>query len=427
MLPRRWGKRLKFHESTQRWLCRFSFILLGFLPTALIIGSWLVSITPWSIAMTQRAIQEEIGRTLGVKATLSRFAQVAPNHDRLHDVALYHPETGQLLARLHKIEFLRQLRTWKFIISQADIDSSQLTWLSQQLHERCLCQPSLGFPRIELVIDASRFVNESDSPERWRLELEFQGQAERSQSWLSFRSSRGSDAERGKLEIVRWHALESPTTQARLQTGGQTLRQELLGAIAPETKRLGEEWCFSGELDWLSDDQQWQVTINGHLDDVDWNRATSDSKQRLVGRGELYLSNTIFKQGRLVQAQGSMRLGQGKISRAWLEEAQSHLSLAVRRDALRPSIEMVPFDALQFGFSLNSLGLIVQGHIPDNDPRYARSLMAEASAGIVYAPETTTPIPLNQLERWLDYEALPSFDDPDVKTASHERLRLFDR
>lgn len=417
MLPQRWGKRLKIHESVQRLMCRFVFLCFGFLPPLLLVVGWGWSTTPWADWLERDRWRDRLSLQLGLPTEVAAVDYLAPKLVRLTGVNLEHPETGAQVAHAETLELRQERGLWKLHIPAAKIELKQLAFAAEAVHERCLCRPQLALPIVDASIGRLDIEDDGLLIESMSLRSEWICRSQQSRCRVEYRPLKDEN-QLGKLEIDRWHTTERPLSRIVLQTGNGAVAYSLLNAFFPTADRLGPNVAFRGDFEWRQDSQAWNAIIHqGRFEDVSWGQLTSSLPYELTGRGHIELQNVLIADGRISQMQGTVTAQAGRIRRDWLQLSQNYLGLGVDPDVLRQSIDTVPFEAMRIGFQLDAGGLFLQGGIPSSRSDYESSLLADSRDGFVYVRSPAEPIAIDNLMNWID--AVPPLSS--IQPAHHQQ------
>jgi hypothetical protein len=417
MLPHRWGKRLKTYESVQRWLCRFVFLGFALLPTLALLTYWTWSLTPWHATQVRQAWATRLSLSLGMDLKIGRVVQVGPKQFRLTHIELFHPESGILLANIDRADANQYSNRWRVRMASLRTEIKNIHFLASTFHERCLCQPSLGIPTIDTSIAVLELTSDGQRVETYAIDSKLVRELNRSVGQFQYRPLREPNVA-GSVEVERLHTAVSPMTRAVIRTGESSVPSLLMTAIHPSLQLLGPNATFQGDFTWLQNDTDWNASLTGTLDHVAWSQLTDPLNTQLNGQGKIAIQESLVANGQLMRARGSLSSKAGRVERDWLRRGEELLGIGIVPDILQSNSDTISFEAMNFAFQLDGVGLYLRGSIPSLQANVMHSMMADGRDGIVYAREPIECIPIHRLYTWLT-SGLASSQVHPVQTALH--------
>ena len=375
------------HYRTRRALCILAFWGLGLLPLGLTFTWCMWRHRPGRAA----AAAEGLSRQLGLTVSIQAVRDLRPGVVRYDGVRLVHPETGRTLLSADSVETawvadndsLKQpVEALKVNLSGAELGADSLDEL-QRLGQRVMegragCRdPQVRLTPCELSLHAGQRVQKFSEVQAW-----VDSVAEGVQTVIDFRLADVVMPKPARVRILRRRTTSPPTAGFEFFSGDAPIACELLLPGLPQLARLGRQCKFQG---WVGGDQfsgSWRGKIVGQFSDVDLECLLADySPQRLSGSGQLLISDSQFRDGRLESANGELRAGPGTISQSLWTAAAERLGLA---HGARPAADPARYERLALAFIVNEQGITLGGLCPAGDA--ARAILVDHSAAMLGEP-----------------------------------------
>ncbi len=436
----------RLHDATRRRLGVAAFLILGVLPTMLIVAWCIDQHLPGRVSSEAAALSQR----LGLRVKLGGLQYVRPGIVLYEEVEVGDPETGRPIFRCRLLEVSRRRQSdakgesrceLTMTASQPEVEADGLDRIWQCL-QRVLKGVSgplpsdVAFSTPELTLNAPR-----NSQTLTEVKASLQDVSGGTHAQIDFRLVGADTPEPARVRIGRDRQSTPPTTRFELYTGDGELPCSVLAMGVDLLKPLGPRCRFRGYL-WSSETPDgWQGEVTGQLVDVDFGRLISDHfPHRFVGTGEMTVQSARFNRGRLESGGAIVFAGPGSIARSLLSAAVDRLGL-VQGAAPPTDDEIVPFDQLAFSATLDPDGLHLSGRCKVAEPGTilsadGRCLLAQSlqrtlpTVALVrmLVPQSAVQVPASRQTDWLLRhlpvpEVVPV---PGSDTMPHARLRLYD-
>ena len=423
------------HESHRRLCCRAAFLLLCLAPTVCVLA-WSVFLqTPAHRAWQIAAWQTELSHRLGVTVRIGGVSAPQAGRTLFDGLELFDPETDAPLASVRAVEAAHNGRGWVLLASHVELPAYQLSQLAAVFHDRVLRQPPRDGGSWELIagevtLSAADVPAETFQDVRVSIESTDDG----SQAKIEFRVAGLSMSEPAQLKLVRNRQLTPPATSWELNTGGAALPCSIFAGQVPSLAHLGEQCHFDGLIGVTATPRGWEGIVNGRLKQVDLDRLITDQfPHKLSGSAEIVLNHARIRQGRIVEAAGTLVSTGGVVHRSLLEAAAqtSTLRLTLSSRIKEGEEPLWKYRELAIGFNLDADGLTITGNCASAAPGTILSdrtgvLVAEAKQPTVaavalvrtLAPQNEIQVPASQeTNRLLEILPVPALLAPESATA----------
>jgi len=412
-------KLFAMHESTKRLLCRSVWVLAALMPLVCVVIASIVIATPWYQSWQRVAWEARISENLGVTVRTKLFTLTAPHQFYAEGVELRHPETDVILARIARLNGLMRDKGWSILLETPELDGGQLESGLQVLHDAFLCRPQKSSQLLAIGIPQGLTLHGvSGASEIERMEILLRP-AERSSTIQAKLMLKDQPFGEVAIQVSRDHNPETTATSVTLSSPKTWLACDVLSDRFDILKNLGHESRFRGEIQCNVLSQQWDVSIVGEFDRVDWGAMSASVGSPVRSTGSLSIAQLNLRDGKILRAMGQARCEGGVASKSWMQRTSQLLQLPAQFAA--SSTESIAIDTIDFGFNLDSTGLRLAGALPgpSNWPPVAAKLQDSTICTSV-APENLSS--LNAIVAAL--RAAPLWDSPDLPTVDLNTVHL---
>ncbi len=359
----------QLYDRTRFRICLAGFAILGVLPT-LLLGGWCLS---RHLPGNARAEAEQLGRQLGMNATLDGLKHLRPGVVLYEGLELTDPETGQAVLRCRLLEIARQQETDQqgqrravlaLTASQLEVEAASLDRIWQCLQRTM--EGSYGPLAADLRLSAADVTLRASDPPQTVTDLEagLESRPERTRAEVHFRLAGVDTSDPIRIVIDRNRQISPPANGFELYTGGGEMPCNVLAMGLRELKPLGPQCCFRGYIRANDSTEGWEGEAFGQLVNVDLGRLVSDHfPYQLSGSGDVTIQSARFLRGRLEEGSAIVAAGPGTIDRSLLAAAVDRLQL--RPGAEPPLVgQRMRYNELAFLVTLDALGLRLRGRCP---------------------------------------------------------------
>ena len=415
------------HERTGRAVARLLFVFCCALPTLTTMGVIAATWTPWYHARCLAELEQTLSLETGLVVEIDDFSRLDPSRMRLDGVRVLEPEMRREVARVRVLWWVSQNDRVAIHLEQPELQSAQLPYAWQLVHDRFLCRPNrtqapVGFSADDLTIHSRTGPLTLRDVDAWIRPL-----AESVEATVQcLPASSRADAAPFGISVIRDRSGEAPSTAWTLRTGDTALPCSVLAEYLPLMQRLGSDAMFAGLLRWTLDRENWSVDLGGsQFTQVDLSQLTERLPHRLTGKADVQLERCRIQQGRASDISGQLRATSGHLGASLLGRARDHLGfdLFVDPSALRDvwyDLMAVRFDLQGQSLKLDGICRTERGYegLPAHIAITADGLPLAASAdntmqavqlGQALAPEHSVSMPLADQTRFLlDFLPAPS-------------------
>ena len=377
------------HETTQRRVCRVTFLLGCVLPMVLTV-CWIVHWhRPWRLSDWQQMLQQR----LHVRATVEGISSPRPGVTVLTDVRLADLRSGRLLGSIDRLSCLRREGRLTLQGNLLEIQSARLndlvtaitTWLANnepiplELRAERLTIVSPTFPAVQL--QGLLVSNDTHATGSERFQIKAQTEIDKT------------------LQLTVDSTPQSLSCTMDMKSA--PLPAWLVGTLVPGIEGCGDA-PFTGELATVSENLTTSGNLRGRIEGVDlqaW--VGTGGPHRLQGQAAVEFEQFSWRGKTINFAQGKLELGQGSCSYSLLKNAVDYLqcTLGPAWQTLRPSTleEQIPFDPLALQFQISKQGISVAGK---GD---AQVLLSRGQTPMLLRPADRPLLAVSQLVQLMEY------------------------
>ncbi|NUQ64843.1 MAG: hypothetical protein HUU20_20460 [Pirellulales bacterium] len=348
----------QLYDRTRRRICLAWFFLFCLAPTALVVAWCLERRLPGYA----QAEADRLGRQLGVKVELEKFAHPKPDKAVYEGLRLCDAETGREILKCRRLEATVNRGGQPIAISigglAIQLEQWNQAWAAIDRVLRCRA----GWSSLDVQFQADEAVLLAGEPRALdQVKARLQILPTQSQVGLIFRVAGVEMPEPAWFGIVRDRKTDPPVTGFVWKTGSAAIPCFLLPPALGLAETLGPQSWISGS-GWANRTADgWAGEATGQLSGVDLDRLVSSRfAHRLSGQARIEVKAAKFHQGRIQQFWANAQAGPGTVSRSLLDAAVDRLGLAGPA-APASSESLLSFDRLALEFFIDSRGLQLRG------------------------------------------------------------------
>jgi len=375
------------HETTQRRVCRVTFLLVGVLPTLLTLG-WIAYMhRPWRQADWQRTLAQQ----LHVRATLDQIATPRPGVTTLTNLHFADLRTDKPLGEMPQLTLQRQHSRLTLHADHLELQAEQLpafvtavaTWLATNE------LAPIDFHADQFTI--TNLSHQSIQLKNLRVSSDLSNPAIQ-----SFRIEAKVDGDQKKaIHLVLEH--QDGTLRTKLDTQQTPLPAWLIGKLVPGISSCAEA-KFSGVLTATSSEQQTRGDLRGQLDNVNLQQWTGTAgPHRLQCLAQVQLKQLTWSDATVELAQGEIEAGSSLASYslflALADQKLFHCGVGSGWKNHQPTSaeQLIAFEQLALGFEMSSAGITLTGMCEDG------ALMIAEDGPLLFSPQKNTVLPVANL------------------------------
>lgn len=373
------------HETTQRRVCRVSFLALCVVPTLLTLAGVAYCNRPWR----QADWQQTLGQRLHVRAELGDIVRPRPGVTVLSNLRLADLRTNQALGSMGTLSFQRQNSRLILNADRLEIQAEQLpafvtsfaTWLANSdpvpfdLRADQLTITNASLQTVQL--NSLSISSDTSDPlnEQYR---------------LTALSESGE-----KIQLT----LESIDDQlsCTIDTRRVALPAWLIGKLVPGVAGCGDA-KFTGVISADLEQHHARGKLKGLLNQVDLQQWTGDtSLHQLQGLAQIEIDQLVWSEESLDVVVGRFVAQQGAVSNSLLTAMQELFACQPATDAqwlasMEPDAQ-IAFEQLAVSFRMSSAGITLNGECADG------ALLVSNSRPLFYGPPTNSVFAIAQFVR----------------------------
>ncbi|MGI9427867.1 MAG: hypothetical protein ACR2NM_04370 [Bythopirellula sp.] len=386
------------HETTQRRVCRITFLLVCAVPTLLTLVAIAYCNRPWR----QSDWQQTLAQHLHLRATLDDISRPRPGVTVLTEVHLSDLLNGELLGTIGRLELHKETARQMLRADHLQLQSAQLSALADAISSWFATGESF---LLDFHADRLTIVGDSNAP------LELHDLSIRSDSTSMERQRFRVMTRTSSDEIVELALdFDKNVLRCALDTQQGSLPAWLIGELVPGVGGCGDAE-FTGALSVESSDRRLRGKLVGSFADVDlqaWIGA--NCPHDLHGTARVELEPCTWVEDRLELVRGKIEAGNGSIGYSLLLNAKD-LCACVPGPSWQTldnasSDQRIDFEELALSFEMSSAGIRIAGTCEQG------GVVRAEGAPLLFAPPSEsnqTVLPVGQLVQLLDYRRQPGW------------------
>ena len=318
MLSKARKKKLRFHESTQRTLCRLVFLWLALLPVLSVTSYGILLSTPWYQSNQKERWQRRLSDNLGVDVRFKAIEFPSPNKFRAHDLVCYNVETGREIMKIAKVQASMDRSGWMVDVESAVLNVEQIQTAMQVVHDRFICRPQDSASLLGLLMPELLISDGVNTTKIQNVNVGFKPTESISKLvvWYSMEETKFPSL--AQFSVARDHIAES--TNWTIDTKSTAVACKVLSSLFPSVKHLGSQASFRGMIDGRQKNSHWETTIRGDFHSIDLAAASVPFGQPLRGFGKLSIENASFSGEALRSAKGLLTSHGCSVNTDWLDQ-----------------------------------------------------------------------------------------------------------
>ncbi len=416
------------HHNTRRWICRTGFFALALLPTLSVLAWTASHYLPGEIDRHRRQLSAQ----LGLQVEIDSVSHPRPGQTLYEALRLIDPDSGRIVFACRTLEAGRRDNDLVLIASTPEMEVEGLTDL-WRIVARKLRMDSLG-QRPALRFFAQQLTLHGEDNAQTITEVMGQigpvaNKTGSTAATLRYRIAGNAPSQPAWITVGRKVSGGVAVSHLNLNTQETQLPLSLLRPLLPAVANLGQEALFRGSIWAEQTSDGWSGELVGELAQVDLNRlVTENFPHKLSGTASVMLQDARFKQGRLLQASGTLTAGPGVVEKSLLAAGGRWLGL---KSAALGSRRFIPYDRLAARFQVDGSNLHIQpaalissasGPLLSQTSKQPQPLL-----GLVrmLVPQNETHVPATRETDWLlAHLPLPRVTEPESDRRASPRGRL---
>ncbi len=384
---------LRFHESTQRALCRMVFLWLALIPVLAVASFSILKRTPWYMSEVKKKWQGRLSENLGVAVSFESIEFPSPFQFRTVGLICSNPETGRDILKVAQANVDIDRSGWSVRLSDPRLNNAELQNAMTFVDNGFIRRPQkiasllkLSLPELTIEDGVEDGV---DDLKLQNVEVGLKPSDTASLLIVTFSIEGQRDTTSATFRIDRNHSDES--TRWQIDTHGLQIPCHFVSERFPSVRHLGNLAQFRGKIDWSQTKENWGTRIDGNVFNVDLGRASISLQNPLNGFGDLTIDSASIIGGDLRELRGSLHSRNCSLETGWLDRAPESVKLFSERRNIAWSDLGPKAEARHLGirFELRPDGLIIGDNPKHKDLVAVMSPAAVSQAIATYAK----PIP----------------------------------
>ena len=356
-------KRLRFHESTQRALCRMVFLWLALVPMFGVVSYSILLATPWYQSHQNETWQRRLSDNLGVEVHFKSIEFPRPNTFRVCELVCSNAETGREILTIAQVNAYIDRSGWLVDVSSPMLNGQQIQTAMQAVHDRFLCRPQNSAGLLGLAMQDLLVSDGSATTKFQNVKVGFKPTEATSTLMVSYSLEGQNSSGLASFSVDRDHLSE--TTKWTINSNDISIPCNVLSERFPALKFLGDQARFRGMIDWWQKNQHWETSVRGDFQSVDLAMASMPFGKPMQGIGTLSIGNAVISDGTFREFRGLLTGDSCTVDTEWLDATSASLKLLTTAE--QPWRQMGPFASvsrLGIRFALDSRGLKFTGATP---------------------------------------------------------------
>lgn len=354
-----------------------------------------IASTTWYHEYQRQYWETRLSNNIGMDVRLGEIEFLSPYEFRARTVRCMQPETGHEVIRIDEVKGLTQQNGWALELISSDVHGDQVPDALGKFHDWFICRPKKSAGVVAMMFRDIRV--HSHGSQRTLPNVKLGLVPTETKSTFTFTiggESRSLDAPM-RLEVVRNHTADTPSTSWDFDSANIPIPCSILVDQFPELNQLGSDASFVGRFIGAMSDHRSDAQIQGTFSNVDWERASAVLGSPIRSRGVLRLVDAKLKDGKILEASGSIEMQEGKIHYPWLRQAIASLEL---QDNLPKDTSdvLLPMQRAAFHFQIGHQGFALRGAIP-TQPNAAYTISMELMSGVVTGQDQKRFLSMSQL------------------------------
>ncbi len=400
----------RISDNRRRTICRLAFLLLCALPT-MTTAYWIFH--PQTAGGWQLAIQAR----LAVETSVASVECKGPYETILRGVRFTDPELGTLLEAT-QVRVIRGQTNQVIVESPVSISSSALTRLVDRIHESLIRAHAAERPW-QIVLGKTTIVGQNPETGQTTASdqaslnqyapslvatsalIEIESMPEGTRATVQLLLEGDPTRTPVRLDLLRGAGEMIDFQEIRLVTSANFLPVWLVNDLVPDTRSLGRDCEFTGEvvMNPTPDENGNGINYNGQLTgffrNVDLDQLVSPFGQSLTGICDVHVAQFEIADNKFHSMLAEVTCVRGTIGQGMLAAAQKHLGFQVTR-AIEPEPE---FNSMKFRCEYGGGQLSVHSP-PDGVIAFAGSDTHNHSTPLI-SSNVAAPTPLTGLAGFL--------------------------
>ncbi len=370
-------KRLRFHESTQRALCRMVFFWLALMPVLGVSSYSVLRATPWYQSYQRELWQRRLSDNLGVEVHFKSIEFPSPNQFRAHDLVCSNPETGRVILTVAQVKATMDRSGWSVQVVSPELNGQQIQSAMRTVHDWFLCRPQKSASLLRLSVPELLVDDGANKIKFQNVEVGIKPTDFTSTLIVAF-SLEGQNFERpASFRVDRDHIEES--TKWSIESKDIAIPCCILSERFPPLRYLGSQASFKGTVAWWQKKENWQMSVQGDVHSVDLAYASWPIGKPMQGFGKLSISNAVHSDGVLREVKGVLTSDSCSVDTDWLDRnIASNMLYTNNHLAWNKMRPRAPVNQLAVQFALDRHGLTFAGVSDPKHPSLAAFVGGEA-------------------------------------------------
>lgn len=371
------------HETTQRRVCRVSFLVLCVVPTVLTLAAIAYCNRPWRESDWQRTLAS----SLHLRATIEAVSRPKPGTTVLTNLRLGDLQTDTTLGWVDKLRFQQSDSRLLLQAGQLELQSEQLSTLMG-----CVRAWLATGEVVPLDLRADQvLIADSTWPALALQNLSIRSESTGQDTWCFTIVAESPSGETIKIKLNH----EQGELRCIVDAQQAALPAWLVGQMVPGMRGCGEA-KFTGVIDTATSPHEQRGKLTGTLNQVEMRSWSGSALHQIHGAAKIVLDHVAWENGTLELARGGVTANRGAITYSMLMAMQEVFACAPgpafgNLQAATPE-QLVPFEQMVLKFDLGERGLEISGNESDQ-------LLLSAEGPLLLVPQPSPLLPIARLVR----------------------------